>query len=172
MGLSSDPEKRAAQLANLRPGPLGPVGNQHARRHGVYARITEEELDAKTREIFDALSADAPVRDPDGGLPASDALAVRLLAECLVRRERADIEEIRHGVETKDGKLRGVVAYRLRLDQQAIELAIELGLTPKSRVALGLQLAQGLSAAERLDKHLRTNHDAGGDDGVIEGEAS
>jgi hypothetical protein len=39
-------------------------------------------------ELFSALGADAPVRAPDGALPAHDSLAVRMLAEVMVRRER------------------------------------------------------------------------------------
>lgn len=66
---------RQRQLANLkRGGTVAPAGNQRAVKHGAYARIAEAELEAKTLEVFDALAADAPDRDEDGGLPPHDAL--------------------------------------------------------------------------------------------------
>lgn len=141
--LSRDPSKRAAQLANLNPG-RGAAGarNQRAVSHGAYARIVAAELEAKTREIFDALSADAPLREADGGLPAADVLVVRMLAEVMVRRERVRLEELRHGFEAPDGKLRGVVEYGLRLDAQALEIAKEMGMTPLARSKLGLDTAR------------------------------
>ena len=97
---------RERSLANLkRGGTVAPAGNQRARTHGAYALVAEAELEEKAREVYHALAADAPVRASDGGLPAHDSLAVRMLAEVLVRRERVRVEELRHGIETKDGKL-------------------------------------------------------------------
>ena len=155
MPLSRDPAARARQLANLRrSGPPAPSGNQFARRHGAYARLAAEELEGKTREIFDALAADAPVRTPDGALPAPDALVVRLLAECLVRRERVHTETLKHGLENRDGSLRGIAAFGLRLDEQALALCRELGLTPAARAKLGVDLVRGLAAIDQLDAHL------------------
>lgn len=139
-GLSQDPARRHRQLANLKRG--GTIGPGRPPTHGAYAAVTAGELEAKTREIFDALAADAPVRAVDGGLPAHDTLAVRILAEVLVRRERVRVTELRRGLETPDGRLRGVVEYGLRLDGQALELAKELGMTPASRAKLGLDLAR------------------------------
>lgn len=165
--LSGDPAARQRQLANLRTGPPAPRGNRIGLRHGAYARITEAELDDKARLIFDALAADAPVRAADGGLPRHDSLVVRMLAENRVRRQRIAVEELRHGVEGKDGRLRGVIQYGTRLDDQAMALAIELGMTPRSRAALGLDLVTAASAAERLEAHIRANY---GD--VIDSEAS
>jgi hypothetical protein len=137
MALSSDGSARGRQLANLKQGgTVAPAGNQRAVKHGAYARIAQAELEDKTRLIFDALVADAPAREADGGLPAADTVIVRMFAEVLVRRERVRIEELRHGVETPDGRMRGVVEYGLRLDAQAVELAKELGMTPASRLKI------------------------------------
>lgn len=147
-GHSKDPAAKERQLANLKKtaGPGRPP------THGAYAAITETELEGKTRTIFDALAARAPVRDTEtGGLPAHDTVAVRMLAEVMVRRDRVRATELAHGLEIASGpskgRLRGVVEYGLRLDAQALELARELGMTPKSRAALGLDLAR----AQRLD---------------------
>ena len=142
-GSSNDPAKRANSHGNLVPPTPAPVGNRYAVKHGVYARIAEAELEAKTREIFDALADDAPVRAADGGLPAHDALAVRMLADILIRRDRALAEEA-NGLEVTSGpnkgRLRGVVEYGLRLDSQALELLRELGMTPMARAKLLGQL--------------------------------
>jgi hypothetical protein len=151
MPASPDPAKRSRQLANLRNAPAAPLGNGRAIRHGAYAAIAEAELEAKTLAIFEALAIDAPVRADDGGLPSHDSLVVRLLAEVMVRRERVRLEELRHGFEAADGKLRGVVEYGLRLDAQALEIAKELGMTPRSRAALGLDLVRATSAHDRLE---------------------
>jgi hypothetical protein len=147
MPLSHDSEKRARQLANLRPG-AGAAGteNRRAITHGAYAAIAVAELEVKTRELFDALASDAPVRTPDGGLPAFDGMIVRQLAEALIRRDRVRLTELLHGLESPDGKLRGVVEYGLRLDAQILEYAKELGMTPRSRAALGLDLARSSRA--------------------------
>jgi len=152
MPTSPDPAKRSRQLANLRNAPAAPAGNQRALRHGAYARISEPELDARTREIFMAIAEDAPVRSADGGLPAHDSIAVRLLAETLIRRDRVRAEELAHGLEIasgpRKGALRGVVEYGLRLDGQALDLLDRLGMTPRSRAALGLDLARSARTLE------------------------
>lgn len=145
--LSRDPEKRSKQLGNLRAGAgQAGVGNIRSLKHGVYARISERDLDGKAREIYGAISADAPVRASDGSLPAHDGIAVRLLAETLIRRERVAAEELAHGIEIasgpRKGELRGIVQYGLRLDQQTIDLLDRLGMTPRARAALGLDLAR------------------------------
>lgn len=149
-GLSQNPDRRRRQLANLNRGGKHP-GSGRKPTHGAYAAITEAELEAKTRVIFDALAADAPVRASDGGLPAHDTLAVRLLAEVMVRRERVVATTLKQGLEIASGpnkgKLRGVVEYGLRLDNQALDLARELGMTPSSRAKLGLDLVR----AQRFD---------------------
>src|SRR6202021_1143724 len=86
VGLSSDPAKRAKQLANLNHHPPAPpVGNGRARQHGAYSQLKPARVDAKVREVTAALSQDAPVRDVDGGLPAADGVIVRQLAEALCR---------------------------------------------------------------------------------------
>ena len=146
MPTSRDPARRARQLANLRNAPAAPSGNRRAVKHGAYARIADSELEAKAAEIFDAVAADAPVRAADGGLPAADVIAVRLLAETLIRRERVLAEEVAHGIEIasgpRKGELRGIAQYGLRLDGQVIDLLDRLGMTPAARAKLGLDLAR------------------------------
>jgi hypothetical protein len=148
--LSSDPGARAAQLANLRRGETRPIGKGRPPTHGAYAVIAERDLNGKVAELYAAIGQDLPVREADGGVPAADAIPLRMLAEALIRRERVRDTEVRHGIEAPDGKVRGVVEYGLRLDGHVLRLAEQLGLTPRSRAALGLDLARAQGAAERL----------------------
>lgn len=160
MPTSRDPVRRERQLANLKRG--GTVGPGRPISHGVYAQIAQSELEAKTLAIFDAIAADAPVRSGDGGLPAHDAIAVRLLAETLIRRDRVRDEEMRHGLEIasgpRKGELRGIVQYGLRLDGQAIELLDRLGMTPRARSKLGLDLARSAVQVRTLEDLAAEGH--------------
>lgn len=161
---SRDPEKAARQLANLRNAPPAPLGHRRSLKHGCYARVTEAELDAKAREVYDAIAADAPVKSADGSLPAHDTVLVRVLAETLIRRDRALREELRHGIEVESGpnkgKLRGVVELGLRLDGQVIGLLDRLGMSPTSRAKLGLTLAQASRTFEDAVAEGRARWDA------------
>jgi hypothetical protein len=141
--LSNDPKKAAIQKANLRRGGPAPTpGTQLAVKHGAFAKVALPRLDAKTREITDALAADAPVRAADGGLPAADLPAVRLLADTLCRLDSIGEYLERRGWESEDGKPRPVLEYEARLRSQSLDLLKELGMTPASRAKLGLDLAR------------------------------
>ena len=145
---SSDPRKRERQLANLRPGPPAPAGNALARRHGGYAVVTARERDEKAREVFAALSADAPLRGPDGGLPSADTAVVSLFARCLVQLERVEEDMADHGWrDRKTGEARPVVDLARRLRAEALDYAESLGMTPRSRARLGLDLQRGFDLA-------------------------
>lgn len=145
--LSSDPEARARQLANLRRGETKPSPTANL-RHGGYAAIARRDLDEKRAEVREALTLDAPLRDPDGGLPAPDALAVSMLAEVLCRRDNVREYLDRRGWEGDDGQPRPAVDLERRLRSEALDLMRELGMTPKARAALGLDLIRSVSAAE------------------------
>lgn len=133
--------------------------------HGAYARVAPERVSAKVREVADALAQDAPVRADDGGLPAADAVAVRQLAETLCRLEDIDAYLIRRGWEDESGKPRPVLEYEGRLRGHVLDLLRELGMTPRARAALGLDLVRAASAGDRLDAHLAEHYGA-----AIDGE--
>jgi hypothetical protein len=140
--------RHPASLANLRRG--GPVipDNDHARKHGGYAAIARDRLEAREREVFDALSADTPLRGPDGGLPVGDAVMVRLLADVLCRLDDVSADIRDHGWRDREtGEHRPVVELESRLRREAREYAAELGLTARSRVALGVDVQRGLDLA-------------------------
>jgi phage terminase small subunit len=161
MPLSSDPKRRSRQLANLQPGggAAGP-GNGRAVTHGAYAALAPDRLDVKAREVFDALGADAPVRDGDGSLPAADVAAVRLLADVLCRLDDIGGYLSRRGWEGEDGKPRPVLDYEARLRGHALDLMRELGMTPASRAKLGLDLVR---AKRTLDQEVADARGAWGD---------
>jgi hypothetical protein len=150
--LSGDPVKRGNQLANLRPGAgAGDGGLQRARSHGAYAVLKRERVEQKTREVYDALAADAPLRDGNGELPRADAAQVALLAECLCRLEDVSANIRDCGVfeqrGRRKGQLRPVVDFERALRREASGYLQELGMTPKSRAALGVDLAATVDLA-------------------------
>lgn len=155
MPLSTNPDARKRQLENLRNAPPAPHGNRRHLIHGAYAAVSASRIDAKVREMFEAIAADAPVRADDGGLPAADALPVRMLAEVLCRLDSIADYLARRGWQDEDGQPRSVLDIEHRLRTHAVELMKELGLTPAARAKLGLDVVRGLSAAEQLDAHLQ-----------------
>ena len=146
---SSDPRKRERQLANLRPGPPAPAGNALARRHGGYAAIARERLEEKVLEVADALGSDLPLRDAAGGVPRADAVAVRLLSESLCRLDDVSAHLRDFGLfDQATGEPRPALDLERRLRAETLDLAESLGLTPRSRAKLGLDLQRGFDLAQ------------------------
>jgi hypothetical protein len=153
VALSSDPAKRQRQLANLKPrAGGGDLGYGRARRHGAYAKLPAERVDAKVRQVAQAIGEDAPVRADDGGLPAHDTVVVRQLAEALCRLDDIGDYLQRRGWEDEDGKERPVLAYEGRLRSHVLDLLRELGMTPAARAKLGLDLVRAQSAGDVLTR--------------------
>ena len=157
-GLSRHPARRRRQLANLQQPPPAPLGNQRARRHGAYAQIAADRLSAKSRVIYDALGADAPLRDEDGGLPAADHGVVALLAECLARLDDVSAYVVMHGVLDEKGRVRPAAELEGRLRREANDYLQQLGMTPAARSRMGLDLARTATAGERLAAHVQDQH--------------
>jgi hypothetical protein len=137
MPLSRDPKKRSKQLANRRDAPPAPKGNRRAVKHGARATPPAKRVAALTAEIAAAL----PVRDGDGGPPIHDLHVVGLMAVTLARLESVTAYVDRLGPLAR-GKLREAAVYEDRLVVRAANLADRLGMTPRSRAALGLDLAR------------------------------
>lgn len=151
MPLSTDPAKREVQLANLKQGgTVAPTGNARAKTHGGFAVIARERLEEREREILDALSADLPLTEPDGSVPPADAVVIALFAEVLCRL--ADVKDYhgRRGIETAKGVLRPSVEVEGRLRREALDFAESLGMTPRSRARLGLELQRGQMNEEQI----------------------
>lgn len=136
---------RAASLANLRPGQGRPAhGNTRAVKHNAYGRLDQGRFAAKRAEVTELLAADAPLRDAEGNLPRHDELSVSLLAETLVRLQGVRAYLDLHGLLTERGEERPAVAIEDRLIARAFGYAEALGLTPRSRAKLGLDVARSV----------------------------
>lgn len=158
--VSKDAERRRNQLANLQapnPGPGRPA------LHGGYAKIASARLDAKVADVFAALAEDAPLRDRDGGLPAADSAAVLELAETLCRLEvvRAHIRDF--GVfDQATGAVRPAVELENTLGRRLGDQLDALGMTPRSRSRLGLDVARTGAAVMDLAQHWAQEDDRAG----------
>lgn len=129
-----------ASLANLRKG--GTVAPQNSTKHGGYAAVAADALDEKARTIFDALSADAPMRDEQGDLPRHDSVAVRLLADTLCRLDSVSAWLAgRWATE----QARSALDLERLLRTQALDFCEALGMTPRSRARLGLDVKRAQS---------------------------
>jgi hypothetical protein len=161
--LSRDSAARARQLANLRKTPPPtPEGNRRAVKHGGYAAVARERLDAHVRSIYEALAADVPLRDGRGELPAADHALVVLLAKCLARLEDVEANVSAYGVlDESTDDVRPAAKLERELRAEAASYLDRLGMSPKARVAIGVAVAQGMTAAEQLDSHLSSRY--GGD---------
>ena len=147
MPLSDRPEARARQLANLRAAPPPPeLGNGRATKHGGRATHKTLPVASVASRIYELLARETPLRDADGELPPADRTAVELLALCLSRLESIAHWVELHGVLDEHGEPRSVLDYERRLRAEALDHCKQLGLTPRARVALGLDVQRGKAA--------------------------
>ncbi len=153
MPLSKDPRKRANQLANRRNGPPALKGNKHTLQHGASASPANiGGIPEARRELFEAIAASAPVRAADGSLPAADAAAVEVAATELARYRQVNAWIDEHGLVDRKGRPWPVVAEVGKIASRLTALLAELGMTPKSRAALGLDLARGFDLAKHWEE--------------------
>jgi hypothetical protein len=149
MPLSPRKAARERQLGNLRRGGTpAPPGNQRARVHGGYAAVAALRLDEQRRRIAEALAGDTPLRDEAGELPRADGALVTLLARCLARLE--DVEQYLrdHGWCAENGDPRSsIIELEARLRREAADYMDALGMSPRSRVKLGVELSQAADSA-------------------------
>lgn len=164
MALSKDPKKRSKQLANLKPPTPAPKGHKRRMTHGAKAQPDATRLAAIEEEIRGAL----PVRDPHGHAPTHDLAAVKLLGIALARLETVTAYVNEHGVFFSGGRLRPAAEHEQKLIERAANLLDRLGMTPTSRVKLGLDLvraedlAQAMSAAPEMTRTRRRPDDIEG----------
>ena len=103
------------------------------------------------REVRGALAASAPVRDQAGDLPASDEATVELAARALCRVRRVEAWCDLHGyLDEKTGDVKPAVRYLEEATRTADRLLATLGMNPRERAKLGLDLAA--AEDDRLDR--------------------
>jgi hypothetical protein len=150
--------------SNLVPAKRGEPGP--ALRHGAYSLLR---LAPRAREIRAELEELLPLRS-DADSPALD-----LLSQCLSQVERAGVIigalQVEETEAIRDGrKIDPATAATLQRLQQdwrgwigkAQKLLDDLGLSPRSRVQLGLDVVRTQSAVEALQEHLERKRVANG----------
>jgi hypothetical protein len=139
--------RNSRSLANLKRGNSDPpIGNARAMTHGFRSEALVRDVEAEVRELMDALAESVPVRDPDGGLPAADTIAVEAAARALKRWRHVSVWCDAHGrFDPKTHAERPAAGYELRAES-ALHLCLNsLGMSPMARSKLGLNLARAQS---------------------------
>jgi len=140
---SDDPVKRDRQLANLRPAPPAPAGNSRRMVHGGRSELLLRDVEAEVAELAAALGDTAPVRDPDGGLPIADVIAVEAAARALKRYRHLAAWLDAHGrIEERTGNVKPAADLELRAERQLNDALDRLGMNPMARSKLGLNIAR------------------------------
>ncbi len=138
---------------NLRTGPKAPKGNTRSVvHHGRTKRAVIPGTDEARAEIVEALAAAAPVRDTDGGLPAADAAIVELAARELARIRNVDDWLAQRGVLDRRGHVRPAAGYLEKATSTLDRLLTSLGMNPRSRAVLGLDLARQKDLASAMSE--------------------
>lgn len=152
-GSSPDPEARARSLANLQRGGGRPAepGNALARRHGARSEVLLRDVEDEVAELRDALAEAAPVRGPDGSLPAADVVAVERAARALKRWRHVSAWCDLHGrLDDRTGGVKPAADYELRAERELGRALDALGMTPDSRFRMGLGLGRALDLARAI----------------------
>lgn len=159
------PGKHPNTLKNLKRLPSAEPGNRRAMIHGATENPHRERLEKKAKEVYDALAGDAPVRAHDGSLPRHDSAMVTLLATTLCRLENVGTYLADYGwkdAQTKQPR-HHVLGLEAKLRKEAAEYLDALGMTPKSRARLGVDLVRARDLANEwsspADDHEVTDDD-------------
>src|SRR5207244_1030171 len=142
---------RGTEMGARRVGKPAEQGNRLAVTHGAHAQPEPLRVNDKVRALYDVLAAAAPVQD-DGELPAADRMAVLLLAKTLCRLESVSEWLDVHGAVDRRGKPRSALRAESKLTNQALALLKELGATPRSRAALGVDLVRAVDLATAMSE--------------------
>lgn len=159
-----------ANLPNLRGDTTATAwkpGDAPAWKHGLRSTVPLpiEHVSAELGEIMTALAESAPVRDGDGNLPIADHAAVEVAARALHRSRRAHAWGDATGrFDERTGNPKPITRYERECDRDLKEALDALGMTPRSRAALGLDVARTAQAASSFAEQVA-------DVDVIEGNA-
>lgn len=126
--------------------PPAPVGNKRAaKHHGATTGMVPG-----TQAALDEVRAGLPIRGADGEPLIYDLTLCELAARELARIRQIDAWLDTHGLFGRGPKLRPAVEYRLRAAKLLAELLDRLGMTPRSRAQLGLDLAKTVNLADAM----------------------
>jgi hypothetical protein len=150
MPMSKDPAARARSMKNLRNGKGAQKGQQVGLKNGSRAKQPVGDIAAARQEMKEALADAAPLRDRDGNLPAADRIAVEVVAAALARYRFMQEHLERITPFTNGNRLRYQLVRELRrTEKQLMGELHELGMTPRGRAALGLDVARAGAEAQK-----------------------
>jgi hypothetical protein len=152
MSLSSDPEKREAQVANLMVGAESPgtvrPGDRLRLTHGLRSRSSFGQLAERVPEVavlLEEIVEAIPVRDADGRVVAGDMRQAEVLAVMGHQVAMAGTYFASH----PDERLASMALWNTLAERYSRGLE-RLGIGASARVRLGLDMAQGQSLAQRM----------------------
>lgn len=144
--LSKDPVLRERQLANLQRGPRPPApppGNVRGLVHGGTARAaTLVAAGSWAERIYRELEGEAPMRSADGSLPVHDRQVVELLASALARLQNVEAWLATRPTVDEKGQAWPAEDVAARLRREVAGYLDALGMTPRARAALGVDVAR------------------------------
>lgn len=142
-GLSTDPQKRERQLANLkRGGTVAPAGNQRRLTHGAFSEVLVRNVETEVAELAAALAGAAPVQI-NGQPPAADIVALEQAARALKRWRHISAWCDAHGrIAEKTGNVKQAAELELKAEAALTAALDRLGMNPAARAKLGVDLAR------------------------------
>jgi hypothetical protein len=115
--------------------------------------VTAERMEAKTRELMEAMGDDLPLRGRDGGVPSEDQARLSLAARAMTRLEDVERYHAEFGWrDEKTGDPRASIELERKLRQEVADHLDALGCSPRSRAKLGLDLVRTTSLAEAMSE--------------------
>jgi hypothetical protein len=158
--VASDVEVRASRVPTTEAREHGPAcpctrcqgfekGNGHALIHGARSVVA---LEPRAAEIADEVRGLVPASSP------SDEPSIRLLALALAQVEAATVWLAENGIVDETGNARNLLKHLGTMMNTAARIAANVGMTPTSRAALGVDVAR---THDVLGEYLRARN--GGD---------
>ena len=130
--------------------------------HGFTSAALVKDASRETRELMDALAEAAPVREPDGSLPAADTVAIEAAAVALKRWRSVSSWLDLHGRLDEQGEVRHAARFELEGERALHRCLDALGTSPMARSKLGLNIAR---TAQSFDLAQRWAQEGGASDG-------
>lgn len=151
--------RHPSTLASLRKSGAK-SGNGRAVTHGGKSSPANLiHLEATRAALFEWLAATAPIRE-QGELPEADYAVVEDCARAWARVRQMDDWIAQHGPLDKRGRPRPALDLLERASKNLVDKLAALGMTPRSRVALGVDVARATSLAEAMSEKDATKRKA------------